>query len=150
MKTFDIALEHLKDIDFRKYNVYNDKDVLDDNESLRKQITERKIYFDSDKRNTLSNDYYRSMVYESCIYHLIDLAHNRYSYWLVACDIVDAYKYILKDKFEVYGNTTYPNVMVDGFIKYCNSLNPQPTFLNDKSEVRIEFFMNAFHYVIDE
>jgi hypothetical protein len=153
MKTFDIALEHLKDIDFSKYDVYHydKKNPSLENESVRKQITERKTYFDSDKRNTFSNDYYRSMVYESCIYHLIDLAQGRISYWNVACDIIEAYKDLLKTKFEEseFGSE-YPKIIMDRFIAYCNGLNPPPSFLNEKSEVRVEFFFSAFHYMIDK
>lgn len=149
MKTFDIALSCLKDIDFSKYDVYNDKDVLEENELARKKVNEAKVKFDSDENNNFSNDYYRSMVYEACIYHLIDLSQNRISYWNVACDIIEAYKDVLKTKFEKsdFGDE-YPKIMTDSFIKYCNELNPQPHFLGEKSEVRAEFFMSAFEYII--
>jgi len=153
MKTFDIALEHLKDIDFSKYDVYHyDKNNPSvENESVRKQITERKIYFDSEKRNTFSNDYYRSMVYESCIYHLIDLAQGRISYWNVACDIIEAYKDLLKTDYEGFTKgSEYPKIMMDKFIEYCNERKPQPSFLNEDSEVRVEFFMAAFHYITED
>ncbi len=144
-----MALHCLKGIDFSKYDVYNDTDVLEENELARKKVNEAKVKFDSDENNNFSNDYYRSMVYEACIYHLIDLAHKRISYWDVACDIIEAYKYILETKFEASDfGSEYPKVMTDSFVKYCNKLNPQPHFLGEKSEVRAEFFMSAFQYII--
>jgi len=152
MKTFDIALEYLKGIDFSKYDIYVSRKIpSSENASVIKQIVQRKVDFDSDENNKFSNDYYRSMVFESCIYHLIDLAQGRASYFEMACDIVEAHRDILKTKFTSYTERSiYPKVMVENFINFCNSLKPQPLFLNDKSDVRVEFFTSAFHYVIDD
>ncbi len=91
------------------------------------------------------------MVFAACIYHLIDLAHNRASYWNVACEIIEANKDVLKTKYEGYSKgSVYPKIMTDKFINYCNNMNPVPYFLNEKSEVRVEFFMAAFHYITED
>ncbi len=149
MKTFDLSLQYLKGIDFSKYDSYIEAETPE-RTAFMEQVKIQHDKFQADKSNTCSNDYYRSMTFSSCIYHLIDLAHGRASYWNVACEIVESEKGILKTKYEGFTEgSIYPKVMMDKFIKYCDELNPKPSFLNEKSEVRHEFFMGAFHYIID-
>lgn len=151
MKTFDIALEYLKNVDFSKYDVYLDRDITsEENEFIIKEVAKILGSFNSDKRNTFSNENYRNVTCEACIHHLIDLAHNRASFWNVACEIIEDHISILETKFEGYTEgSDYPKIMTGAFIKYCDELSPQPNFLNEKSEVRMEFFMSAFHYIVD-
>ncbi len=153
MKTFDIAKEYLKDVDLVKWDLFSDEETKD-RELVRMQVKTMSKAFLKDKRLMPNTDeYYRLMTFEACVHHMAELAQPDVlkSYFDVACSIIEANKDILKTKFEGYGGegSAYPQVMIDEFIKYCNELNPQPRFLGDRSEVRIEFFMIAFHYKID-
>ncbi len=148
MKTFDIALEYLKEIDLTDIDTYSQHDL--GNKLVADKIVEQQKKYISDKNNNVSNDYYRNMTFAVCIYHLADLAQGRASFFNVACEIIESEQYILKTKFEgITEGSSYPKVMMDKFINYCNELNPQPYFLSDKSEVRDEFFMAAFHYITE-
>ncbi len=152
MKTFDIAIEYLKDIDFSKFNTYDGSlSVTSEEDEITAQlIKEQQEKYLSDSDNTYSNDYYRNIVFAACLCHLSDLAYNRASFWNVACEIIEANRDILKTKFEGFTNgSSYPKLMMDEFVKYCNEMSPQPSFLSNESEVRTEFFMAAFHYITD-
>lgn len=150
MKTFDIAKEYLNGIDFLSIDTHN-KTLLEMKPELTSEITKRHKLFEADENNRVSNDHYRGMVFSCCCYHLSDIAHKRVSFFDVACEIIEANKYILKSKYEGFTKgSIYPKVMVDKFEKYCNEMNPQPPFLNDKSELRLDFFMCAFHYIVDK
>ncbi len=152
MKTFDISLKYLKEIDFSLTETYDPAPVPLPDDPLRdKKIEEQIDKYRSDPDNTASNEYYRNMVLAACMYHLIDLAHKRPSYFNVACEIIEYEISILDNKqYELYERTNYPKVMVDKFIKYCDEMNPQPKFLSATSEVRLEFFMVAYHYIVGE
>lgn len=150
MKTFDIAKKYLGEVDFTGIDVFDQIDnVL--GTPLEKNVQEKQKLFLSDPLNNVSNEYYRNMIFAACIYHLVELAHGRQSYWDVACTMVETQLSILETEFDGFQpGSRYPKVMIDQFLKYCGERSPQPPFLNDKSEIRIEFFMAAFHYVVDD
>ncbi len=150
MKTFDLAIKYLQEseIDFKNwFNLYSGTESPPEVMQKLHACGERYM---ADKTNAFSNDYYRQMCFEEAFRHLQMKAHGLTSFWDVAIEIVEAHKDVLKNKFETDGNSVYPKIMMDAFIKYCDELNPQPTFLGAKSEVRHEFFMGAFHYITDK
>ena len=149
MRTFDIALKYLKDIDFSKYDAYSDI-VKPDMEDIMQQVLLQHKKYVNDKDNTDSNDHYRTMIFEACINHLVDLQQGRASYWNVACEIIESEIDVLKTAYEGYTEgSKYPKVMTDKFLTYCANLNPQPLILRDDSELRINFFMCAYHYIVE-
>ena len=149
MKTFDIAVKYLKDIDLSIYDTYDNTEIQENNPTS-KQIKVQHEKFKADKNNNVSNDYYRNMTFAACLCHMTDLAHKRTSYWDVACTIIESDINILKTPYKGFTDgSIYPKIMVDKFEKYCNEMNPQPLFLSKESEVKIEFFMAAFHYMTE-
>ena len=145
MKTFDIALKYLKDLDFSSIDLYADTNNL----NLSGIVKERHELF-SESNDSKLNSYYRNMVFLTCVHHLVELENKRVSFFDVACEIIESERDVVNTKFERYKNTTYPKVMMDKFVKYCNGLSPQPSFLSDESEVRLDFFATAYHYIIDD
>lgn len=149
MKTFDIANEYLKDFNFGDYDTYTEEDSACD--VFGKQIKSIFNQYKEDKRNSFSNNYYRNMVFGAAVCHNNDLYYKRPSYFNVACEMIESELIAIKlGNFELYNNTSYPKILVDLFLKYCDEMNPQPPFLSEKSEVRLEFFMAAYHYIIDK
>ncbi len=147
MKTFDIAIKHLKDFDFSEYDTY----LYDGDGELPKKL---QIEFDScldsfknDKDNTYSNDYWRCICFGAAFYHLGDLAHNRPSWFYVTCEIIESEKELLKNRFEEYRKTVYPKLIVEKFDNWTKTLNPKPFFLSDESEIKLDLFASAYHYL---
>lgn len=152
MKTFDIAKKYLEDINFSKFDLNRKayQPLSEEEQSILKQCQYLSLKFLKDAENKASNDYYRKMVFEACIHHLIQLSHNYESYWDKACEIIEFNKATLNTDYILYKGMNYPELMFDKFIGYCDKLNPQPHFLSKESELRDEFFMLAYHYKIDQ
>lgn len=155
MRTFDLAVKYLQESNFdfkNEIDLYKeDRHSTGMSENAQNKLIKISKDFFVDKTNTFSNEYYRGMTFGAALKHLTMKAYGVVSFWGVAIQIVEAHKDILlSPAFEVYGNSVYPKVMMDAFIKYCDELKPQPTFLNSESELRHEFFMGAFHYVTDK
>lgn len=147
MQTFDIAKKHLSVVDFSTIDFFDETQIMAGT-PIGKQIEIRLEKFLVDPRNNKSNEYYRKYTFVACIYHLIDIAHNRPSWWDEACKIVESDKAIIETNFEGFTEgSSYPKIMVDKFIKYCDEKIPQPPFLSENSDVRIELFMAAFEYI---
>lgn len=148
MKTFDIALKYLNDFNLKSLNLYEEDESK--NEYLSKEVEGRKFRFDKDPNNNKSNDYYRSMVFACALYHCAFKQQGLVSFFDVACQIVNENKSIFNIFKERYKRTAYPKLMVEKWNEYRVSLNPCPIILNNESEVELEFFMTAYHYVIDK
>jgi hypothetical protein len=132
MTTFDIALKHLKGLDFRNPDIFSDRELI-----------ERHIYYKEDKLNIRSNDHYRGLVFYACVYHLHDLALKKFSYFDVACEIIES----MVPSFDKHMKTEYPKNMVDQWNNYCNSIiNPDP-YMETDNEVRFNIFCVAYHYL---
>lgn len=151
MKTFDIAEKYLEDLNYSVINIYIDPEKqLKEAMAFGLQLAERQKKFLADENNTISNDHYRSMVFAACFYHCADLFYRKVSYWDVSCEIIEFDIHILGSKYEGWTpGSLYPKIMIDKFITYCDQVSPQPLFLNEKSETRIELFMAAFHYITE-
>lgn len=143
MKTFDLALKYLEGIDFKQF-AFVVKGKWSLTEQQQKIIDEAGKRFLSDKKNTVSNEYYRSVCFEAAIFHSIFKAHNQTSFFIVACGIVEFYKDVLKTKHEKHG--AYPKLMVDEWDIYLNNLKETTQILDN--ELAQEFLLTAYHYVI--
>ncbi len=146
MTTFDLALKYLKNFDFSKIDIYDEDNIQ---KYFFDEIEKRHRAYLRDAENIVSNEHYRSCVFETAIRHLIEIADNRPSFFYVACEIVESEIEVLNGRYDKFMKTNYPKVMVDKFIKYCDELKPQPSFLSSESDMRIEHFMVAFHYIAD-
>ncbi len=136
VKTFDLALKHLKGLDFSNPDIFADRELISRHENYR-----------DDKLNTFSNDHYRGTVFYVCIYHLHDLALNKVSMFYVALEIIESL--IDQDLQEKYLQTSYPNIMVNTWNEYCNSMESAPDYLSVDNEIRFQIFCVAYHYVTD-
>ncbi len=143
MKTFDIALKHLKDFDFKSYDMHNDNVDSELPEGLANDLNKCRESFVNDADNTYSNNYYRSICLGAALCHLSDLENGRASWFYVACEIIESEKDILQKDFEPYKNTVYPKLIVEKFDNWTKTLNPIPLFLSDKSEVKLDFFCSS-------
>lgn len=145
MRTIDIAIQHLSEhLDVLKtIDIYNYSEGGYPNEIF--QIKEE---FDSDSRNTISNDYFRSVCFEIALYHLLDRINGRHpTCFEEACGIVGEYRLFSWFR-EKWNNTIYPKVMMDNFDSYCQGIgDKKPFYLQDKNEMRPEILMCAYHYV---
>ena len=171
MKTFNIALKYLRNVDLRGADIYANPtdyeggistatgEVIPATEPPQwmKNVIRVKESFDADKDNNVSNDTYRSTVFEVALYHLLDLeeinrvGHEGFelsrSYFQVACDIVrkhdkGMFHFLLKKQ------GAYPKVMWDEWDKYCEAQNHKPFYI--ESEMMPEILMVAYHYVKDK
>lgn len=155
MKTFDIALEYLGDIDF---NNVSDNDIHEQEELPRdetalwfRQIRSQYELFLKDKENIVSNNHYKGGVFVTCALHLIQITNKRESCFEVACGIIESKKDILNTEYKVYLKTTYPEEMVNAFFEYANNLNPKPYYLNADitSEIIFVIFSTAYEYTFN-
>ena len=147
MKTFDIALQHLKGIDFKSVPIIVKKEepyVFDN--ILELLIKKAKQDYNNDIRNNKSNDYYRNICFFTAMLHLTFKAHGWVSFFDVACEIVEAFKDSSVTK-ELYLKTAYPKVMVDEWIKYCEGVKLKTDIL--ESEIRENLFFTAYHYILE-
>ena len=147
MKTFDIAVEYLKDIDFKSLPIIVKKEdpyIFEDNFDLL--ICNAKKEYDKDKRNNKSNSYYRNICFFTAILHLTFKAHEWVSFFDVSCEIVEAFKDTSGTK-ELYLKTVYPKVMVDQWINYCEEIKLKTDIL--ESEIREQLFFTAYHYILE-
>jgi hypothetical protein len=148
MKTFDIALHYLKDIDFKKIPITLKRgDEFKTDEKFNEAIKYAQQKFSSDKNNNKSNDYYRNICFATAIYHLIFKAHGWTSFFDVASEIIEAHKEVLNTKFEPYLRTVYPKIMLDYWIKYCEDLKTKTELI--EGEIREELFFTAYHYIVE-
>jgi len=154
MKTFDIAIKYLQasSINFKNFDIY-DKDALKDSTPAKKANIEQaqavcEKYL-ADPQNTQSNDYYRRVIFETALQHLCFKEQGAISFWDKAIEIINANKKAYDLPFEKYKNTAHPKVMVEKYLEWCNSLNPQPYTLSEESEINLEMFMAAYEYVIE-
>ncbi len=134
MKTFDLALKHLKGIDFKNPEIFADRELISRHENFR-----------DDPLNITSNDHYRGMVFYACIYHLHDINNDKISYFYIACEIIEQ----TEPSHERYMNTEYPKNVVDEWNNYCNSIINAPAYIAIDNEVRFNIFCVAYHYTND-
>ncbi len=145
MKTFDIAINYLQEIDFRSFEIIiKEATTSKTNEDFKEAIKSAHGKFIADKNNNTSNDYYRNICFSTALYHLIFKAHGWVSFFDVAQEIVGAHKEIINTEFETYLHTEYPKVMVDDWIKYCEDLKGKTLLL--EGEIRQDLFFAAYHY----
>lgn len=135
MKTFDIALKHLKGLDFSNSDIFSDRELI-----------KRHQDYIADKENIRSNDHYRGMVFYGAVFHLHDLASKKVSYHYVACEIIES----MEASHEKYAKTVYPKNMVDEWDNYCNSLIGAPDYISTDNEVRFNIFCVAYEYLKGE
>jgi len=148
MKTFDLAVEHLKDLDLKSFPiVIKDINKYVPNENFVSMIHENHKEFLADKRNNISNDHYKGLCYTTALNHLIFKFNGWVSFFYVACEIVEAYKYVLDTDFEPYLRTVYPKVMLDEWFKYCENLKAKTEIL--EGELTPHYFFVAYHYIIE-
>jgi len=148
MKTFDIAVEYLKDIDFKTFPIIiKQADDFKADATLNEQISAAQQKFEADKNNHKSNDYYRSICFATALYHLIFKAHQWTSFFEIACQIIDTHKAVINTNFEPYLSTAYPKTMLDDWIKYCEKLSTKTEIL--EGEIREELFFTAYHYIVE-
>lgn len=149
MKTFDLALKHLEGADLLELDFNTETDETE----TGREVLQRLENYLNDEANIFSNDYYKRMIFSEAVLHLYDLQHGaKKSFWQVACEIASERKILTA--LHLYKGLTpgsvYPKRMVNKFIDYCEARNPQPVFLKGgEDELRVEFFMGAFHYVND-
>jgi hypothetical protein len=149
MKTFDIALYYLKDIDFKIFPIIVKRtDEFKTDSKFNEAIKNAQQKFSTDKNNNKSNDYYRNICFATALYHLIFKAHDWTSFFDVACEIVEANKEVLNTKFEPYLGTEYPKIMLDYWIKYCEDLKIKTELI--EGEIREELFFTAYHYIVEQ
>ncbi len=174
MKTFDLAIEYLKDFDFSKFNPYdqekcsNEAELLivnnieypdnpvsichtegSESDDTYKKLQKVHELFLKDKRNIHSNDNWKGMVMTVAFYHCAEKSIKETSIFEVAIAIIASSYRKLGRNPKLYKNTVYPKIIFDKFIDYCEKLTPQPYYLSDDAEVRDFFFMVAYHYLID-
>lgn len=99
MKTFDLAVKYLSQagIDFSKYDIYGGGKTPD-SQLILLQIKQPHTNYKADKENNVSNDYYKDVVFESALSHLVQLAHEKTSWFNKASEIIWKKKAELKDK----------------------------------------------------
>ncbi len=149
MKTFDIAINYLKEVDLKTFPIIIKQiDEFKTDEKFDKTIESIKQKFDADKNNNKSNDYYRSICFMTALYHLIFKAHGWISFFDVACEIIEAHKSVINTNFEHYLGTAYPKIMLDDWIKYCEGLKIKTELI--EGECREELFFTAYHYIVDQ
>ncbi|HRG37125.1 MAG TPA: hypothetical protein PK289_01225 [Bacteroidia bacterium] len=148
MKTFDIAVAYLDSLDLRKLDLFVERE----DPNIVEQLKERMQDFENDIRNKRGNGYYRQMTFACAVFHVAFKQQGQKSFFDVACEIVRENKkfgWFGLRNIPKYGNSAYPLVMIEKWNEYRKSLNPQPVILADNSEVALEFFMTAYHYVIN-
>lgn len=154
MKTFDIALKYLKDIDYKIGNIVRLKgaDITESEEDkiIVAQITERHEQFSIDKRNTEGSEYYRGVVFTAAIYHLIAKAKGFVSFFDVACEIVESEIGIVKTDYERYKDTDYPKAMVEKWDMYCEEISDQEHSAFVEGALRLDLFFAAYHYLVGQ
>ncbi len=163
MKTFDIAIKYIRNVDLSEVDILHAPPSAgggfssETGESMpeielpqwMKNVMRVKESFDNDPDNTVSNDYYRSVVFECALYHMLDHTTNRYSCWTEACDIVtDNDMGIFNIFSKKYGNTNIPDVMMEKWLKYCKTSDPKPFYL--QNEITPEILMTAYSYIKDK
>ena len=148
MRTFDIAIEHLKGIDFTAFPIEvkeSDEQNLDGN--LEDAIHKANEEFLADVRNDKSNDWYRNMCFMTAMLHLVFKAHGWTSFFDVACEIIEAKKDVLNTDYETYLRTSYPKVMLNEWNKYCERLKERTELI--EGEINNHLFFAAYHYTIE-
>lgn len=138
MKTFDIALKHLTAVNLAGMNIFDFNDPA--NKPIQKSIEPVVVAFMADPENTASNEHYRSVCFEVALYHLLDQANGRASCWNVALEIIESNP----------GGADYDSAGLDKFMDYCDKLEKPPFYLAPSSEMKVEIFMAAYHYVKGE
>lgn len=164
MKTFDLAVEHLKEFNFEKFDPYNyikcKNEIIyseghasiyhtmgSEMDDIYKSLEKVSEIFLKDKRNTQSNNTWKLMVFSVAFFHLAEKSIKENSIFDVACVIVEAHKNS-KGTRALYANTVYPEVMMNEFFEYCKKIDPCPYYIED-SEIMTLFPMIAYHYLID-
>jgi hypothetical protein len=153
-RIFDIAVSHLKDINLiGLYMTENlsDEAVPEKEEMINRVIEAPLMDFKRNPQNISANEHARAVMFLAAVHHMIDLAHGRVSGFDVACEIVESNADVLKTKFEKFGRTDYPKIMVDKWLLYCNGIkNDKPYYLSHKSDIQLEIMFSAYHYIIDK
>ncbi len=140
MRTFDIALKHLNKINLSGLNIRQ--------KVFYNTIVETTYEdFLSDPENNKSNEYYKGVVFNAAIFHLLFKSNGLKSCFDVACEIVEAEKEIVKTKFETFKNTVYPKVMTDKWARYLQEIKSVTSILED-SELSYELFFAAYTFII--
>jgi hypothetical protein len=153
MKTFDIALKYLKDIDYKIGNILRFPDQPQNPEEdklITDQITERHKRYNEDPENNFSNDYYRNVVFATAMYHLMAKAKGFISFFDVACEIIESDIHVVNTNFEKYKQTAYPKVMVDKWDVYCEDISDKQHSAFVEGELRLDLFFTAYHYLVGE
>ena len=154
-KLFDIALKYLDKLDFSSISLSGERKELSFYERLDFQILNETTLSRQDmfKANVCTRgytEYYVDLIFAAAVYHMIFKANKLLSYFDVAFEIVEAHKNILMDgKFERYGNSIYPKVMMDAWVSYCNSKKNIAQFQKD-SAFRIDLFCVVYHHLLGE
>ena len=74
IKTFDLALKYLKDVDLKSIDIFTYKGL----DELKDEIEKQHELYINDSDNTKSNDQYKDSVFEVAMYHLMDKAHESF------------------------------------------------------------------------
>lgn len=155
MRTFDIALKHLNElnIDLKEMDIYNfdrDRELSVAEQRISDAIEFALGKFQADKQNNKSNDYYRNIVFITAVLHLAFKARGMTSFWDVAREIIEGNKDVLKTKYEGWTpGSEYPKVMVDKWKDYCNNLREVKKVFALEGECNMDYFMAAYHYNIE-
>jgi hypothetical protein len=107
MRTFDLAIQYLNEIDFKQFPVV----VTKPGEFIQKvdkagmhAVQKALADFHKCPENNRSNKYYRSVCFETAINHLLFKAHGWVSFFDVAIEIVEANKDVLKTDYKKWVN----------------------------------------------
>ncbi len=153
MKTFDIALKYLKDINFKDFDVYSygDTNIFRKERFIVEEIKKRQVKFLADKLNTKSNEHYRGICFLVCMFHLSDLSNKMASCFDIACEVIESeYGVISTPQYKKFGETIYPLIMVNKWNWYCDKIQHPPAHLKKDSEIRLDIFTTAFHYLEED
>jgi len=145
MRTFDLAIKYLKDVDLSHIDINDDKTL--DSELMNGEILKAFNRYKANPENNKSNDYYKGGVFISALIHLVMKANNFVSFWDVSREIIQANKEVLNTNFKRYLGTVYPEVMCLQWNKYCTDMKKQTTLL--EGEINSDLFFCAYEYFIN-
>ncbi len=155
MKTLDIALEYLNELDFTQIDIrrLSDPNILalpPEDKSVKDRIMKIAKKYLTDGRLTFSNENYHSLVFENALIIKQEEADGFNQFFESACMIImQNSRGPLNCFLNLRKEMGYPKRILKKFNTYCTTRSRSPYYIRN-SEMRMDLFAVAWHYLIDE
>ena len=148
MKTFDLATQYLKEIDFQEFLDKDKNFPLANTEKLAKELDKSFKDFEKDKNNLRSGQPYSKICFNVAQAHFLKklLEPNKKSLFEFACEIIESKKEILDNPQVEHSENGFPKEIWEQWKKCYDEIKPVRDKTNE--EDLFSFFFIAYYYTI--